>query len=469
MNRQSVLIVDDKPDMLEFLTRLFRSELEVDIQRADNGARALELLQRHGCDVVVTDIRMPGMDGLELLQRIKAGNRDAIVIMMTAYGSIEKAVESLKLGAYDFITKPFDEERLLHTLRKALEHEALKRRTRNLTRRVREREVNDRLIGQSPVMTRLVETINLVAKTDITVLITGETGTGKELVARMIHDLSDRADGPLVTVNCAAIPEEILESELFGHRKGAFTGARSDRAGLFVAADGGSIVLDEIGDMPLTLQTKLLRVLQDKELRPLGDDRTRAVDVRILASTNQNLQVKIRDGGFREDLYHRLACVAIQTPPLRDIPEDIPLIASHLLARYNRELGTNKKMSDQALRYLVARRWSGNVRELQNAIKRALIFAKDEQLRPQDFDCELSALPRPDGHEADLCERTYPEAKRAILKKFTVHYMTRLLEQTGGNVSRAAKQAGIERQSMQQLLKRYDISADRFRGRRKGE
>ncbi len=467
MNRQSVLIVDDKPDMLEFLTRLLQSELDVEILCADHGDQALELMARHGCDVVVTDIRMPGMDGMELLQQIKAMDREAIVIMMTAYGSIEKAVESLKLGAYDFITKPFDEERLLHTLKKALEHEALKRRTRNLTRRVREQQVNDRLIGQSSVMTRLVETINLVAKTDITVLITGETGTGKELVARMIHDLSERADGPLVTVNCAAIPEEILESELFGHRKGAFTGARADRAGLFVAADGGSIVLDEIGDMPPTLQTKLLRVLQDKELRPLGADRTRAVDVRIMASTNQNLQEKIKAGTFREDLYHRLACVAIHTPSLRDIPEDIPLIANHLLARYNRELGTNKKISDEGIRHLVARRWSGNVRELQNAIKRALIFAKARQLVPQDFTCELSVLPRPDDNAADLCERSYPEAKRAILEKFTIHYMTTLLEQTAGNVSQAAKRAGIERQSLQQLLKRYGISADRFRNKRR--
>ncbi len=464
MSRQSILIVDDKPDMLGFLTRLLQSELDVDILCADNGDSALEYLQ-HGPDVVVTDIRMPGMNGLELLRRIKAVDRDAIVIMMTAYGSIEKAVESLQQGAYDFITKPFDEERLLHTLKKALEHGALRQRTRNLTRRVRERQVNDRLIGQSRAMTRLVETINLVAKTDITVLITGETGTGKELVARMIHDLGDRADGPLVTVNCAAIPEEILESELFGHRKGAFTGARTDRAGLFVAADGGSIVLDEIGDMPLALQTKLLRVLQDKELRPLGDDRTRAVDVRIMASTNQNLQEKIMAGTFREDLYHRLACVAIHTPALRDIPEDIPIIANHFLARYNRELGTDKKISDEGFRYLVARGWSGNVRELQNAIKRALIFARGEQLMPRDFDCELSVLPRPEDHAADLCERSYPEAKKAILEKFTVHYMTSLLEKTGGNVSRAAKRAGIERQSLQQLLKRYGISADRFRNR----
>ncbi|MFP7753195.1 sigma-54-dependent transcriptional regulator [Thermodesulfobacteriota bacterium B35] len=465
MSRQSILIVDDKPDMLEFLSRLLQSELDVDIHCADNGDRALEHLRHHACDVVVTDIRMPGMDGLELLQRIKQADREAIVILMTAYGSIEKAVESLKLGAYDFITKPFDEERLLHTLKKALEHEALKRRTRDLSRRVREQQVNDRLIGQSMPMNRLVETINLVAKTDVTVLITGETGTGKELVARMIHDLSARADGPLVTVNCAAIPEEILESELFGHRRGAFTGARSDRAGLFVAAEGGSIVLDEIGDMAPALQTKLLRVLQDKELRPLGADRTRPVDVRIIAATNQNLQDKIRKGDFREDLYHRLACVAIHTPALRDIPEDIPLIANHLLLRYNREMGTNKKISDQALRYLVERRWTGNVRELENAIKRALIFAKTDQLMPEDFDCELSVLPGSRDYGTDLCERSYPEAKRAILEKFTVHYMTGLLERTGGNVSRAAKLAGIERQSLQQLLKRYRISADRFRNR----
>ncbi len=463
MSRQAVLLVDDKKDMLTMLTRLLHTELDADIHCAGGGEEALAFLENNPCDVVVTDIRMPGMDGLELLRRIRKRDGRAIVIMMTAYGSIDNAVESLKLGAYDFITKPFDEERLVHVIRKALEHEALQQQTRKLEQRIREQKVNERFIGQSTVLLKLTEMINLVARTDVPVLITGETGTGKELAASMIHDLSDRADGPLVTVNCAAIPEDILESELFGHRKGAFTGAAADRAGLFAAAEGGSIVLDEIGDMPILLQSKLLRVLQEKKVRPLGADQSRAIDVRIIASTNQNLPEKIMAGKFREDLYHRLACVALNTPPLRDIPDDIPLIANHFLGRYTEEFGLEKKMSEQARRYLITRKWSGNVRELQNAIKRALIFSKGDELLPDDFDCALGMLPPGDGGSEELCDLTYREAKEKIVEKFTVRYMTSLLEQTGGNVSRAAKKAGIERQSMQQLLKKYGVSAARFR------
>jgi len=464
MSRQGVLLVDDKKDMLTMLTRLLHTELDADIHCAGGGEEALAFLENNPCDVVVTDIRMPGMDGMKLLRRLRERDAKAMVIMMTAYGSIDNAVESLKLGAYDFITKPFDEERLVHIIRKAMEHEALQQQTRKLEQRIREQKVNKRFIGQSTVLRKLTEMINLVAKTDVPVLITGETGTGKELAASMIHDLSDRAEGPLVTVNCAAIPEDILESELFGHRKGAFTGARDDRAGLFVAAESGSIVLDEIGDMPLLLQAKLLRVLQEKKVRPLGTDQNRPVDVRIIASTNQNLPEKIMAGTFREDLYHRLACVALNTPPLRDIPDDIVLIANHFFCRYKGEFGLEKKMSEQARRYLIGRRWSGNVRELQNAIKRALIFSKGGELLPEDFDCSLSMLPRKENNNGEeLCELTYREAKEKIMEKFTVGYMSSLLEQSRGNVSRAARKAGIERQSMQQLLKKYSISAAGFR------
>lgn len=466
MNRQAVLLVDDKKDMLTMLTRLLHSGLPaVDIHCAGGGEEALDFLERSPCDVVVTDIRMPAMDGMELLRQISKREGGAIVIMMTAYGSIDNAVESLKLGAYDFITKPFDEERLVHVISKALEHKALQRQTRKLEQRIQEQKVNERFIGQSTVLLKLTEMINLVARTDVPVLITGETGTGKELAASMIHDLSDRVDGPLVTVNCAAIPDDMLESELFGHRKGAFTGADSNRAGLFAAAEGGSIVLDEIGDMPMLLQSKLLRVLQEKKVRSLGADQNRTIDVRIIASTNQNLPEKIMAGQFREDLYHRLACVALNTPSLRDIPDDIALIANHFFCRYNGEFGLEKKMSDKARRYLITRKWTGNVRELQNAIKRALIFSKSDELLPDDFDCSLSILPRNDTGAEELCDWSYRDAKEKILEKFTLRYMTSLLEQTGGNVSKAARKAGVERQSLQQLLKKYGISAARFRDR----
>jgi len=463
--RQTLLLVDDKADMLTMLTRLVQAELEVEVLCVASGAEALALLKERDVDVVMSDIRMPGMDGLELLQQIRARDGDAVVIMMTAYGSIDSAVESLKRGAYDFITKPFDEERMLHVLKKALEHKALKRQARDLERRIREKEVGERLVGQSTAMRGLIEKIRLVAATEVPVLITGETGTGKELAATMLHELSARSDGPLVVVNCAAIPEDILESELFGHHKGAFTGALSARAGLFAAAEGGTLVLDEIGDMPLLLQAKLLRVLQEKRIRPLGADRGRAVDVRILAATNQNLPERIMGGQFREDLYHRLACVALHTPALREITDDIPLLARHFLGLYNVEFGLDKKMAEESMHYLLTRKWPGNVRELQNAIKRALIFSRGDTVQPEDFDCSLALIPESGEMSMDLCGQRYREAKEKLVEKFSIRYLNALLAESGGNVSRAAKQAGMERQSLQQLLKKYGVSAERFRSR----
>jgi DNA-binding NtrC family response regulator len=462
--RQAVLIVDDKHDMLKFLERLVRRELGVDVYTADRGEEALRIVREDGVGIVLADIRMPGMDGMELLTNVKALDYSAIVIMMTAYGSIEKAVESLKLGAYDFITKPFDEERLLHTLSNALEHSSLVRKNLDLERKIKEKEASEHFVGQSAPVKKLVETIQLVAKTDVTVLITGETGTGKELAARMTHALSNRADGPFIAVSCPAIPENILESELFGYKKGAFTGALVDRTGLFEAAGGGTLVLDEIGDISPALQTKLLRVLQEKEIKPLGDNRTYKVDVRIIASTNQDLRDKIATGQFREDLYYRLNVVSVHTPSLREIPEDIPLMANHFLSLYCSQFGSSKKrFSEDAMRTLVSRKWTGNVRELQNEVERAIIFSKGETITPGDLGCALPGLPCDEEADSTPCEFKYKEARRKILEDFNVAYITRLLRVSEGNVSLAAKEAGLERQSLQHLMKKYGISAGEFK------
>ncbi len=463
MTQRTILIVDDQPDMLGFLERFLNAELGVSVRCAANADQALALLAQAPVDVVLTDIRMPGMDGLELLKRLKGANPEAMVIIMTAYGSIEKAVEALKLGAYDFITKPFDESHLLHVIGKALEHASLRRRTQDLEKQIRDHETVAHFIGRSAPVTKLVETLRLVARTDVTVLITGETGTGKELAARMIHALSPRAAGPLIMVNCPAIPEDILESELFGYRKGAFTGALSDRAGLFASAEGGSIVLDEISDMSPLLQTKLLRVLQEKELRPLGDDRTRKIDVRVIASTNQDPRGKISCGQFREDLYHRLNCVTIHTPALREMAEDIPLLANHFLARYCAEFGADKKLAADAMRELAAREWSGNVRELQNTIKRAIIFSRQATITAADLASEACRPPEAGGANAAFAHCKYREAKNSVLKEFNTRYIESLLRETEGNVSQAAKQAGLERQSLQHLMKKYAISPETFR------
>ncbi|NWF93054.1 MAG: sigma-54-dependent Fis family transcriptional regulator [Syntrophaceae bacterium] len=461
--KESILVVDDVPDMLKFLERLIQEELHVDVVALDDAEKAMEKVLKDPPSIVLADIRMPKMNGVELLRRIKEMDHSPLVIMMTAYGSIEDAVESLKLGAYDYITKPFDEERLLHTLKKALEHHDLVKKNIDLEKRVKEKEALNGFIGESLPIRRLVETIKIVAKTDLTVLITGETGTGKDLAARMIHALSHRSNKPFIPVNCPTIPETILESELFGYKKGAFTGAAQDKMGLFGTADGGTLLLDEIGDLPTMLQAKLLRVLEEKEIKPLGDTKTNKIDVRVIASTNQDLKEKIASHQFREDLYHRLNVVSISTPSLKEIAEDIPLIANHFLSFYCSEFNiAQKRFSEDTLRMFISRRWTGNVRELQNEIKRAVIFSKGEMITPEDFQNE-TRLPYPEENADSLLKLTYKEARKNLLEKFNVQYIRDLLDKYSGNVSLAARMAGLERQSLQHLIKRYGIHPEEFR------
>ncbi|MDA8326773.1 MAG: sigma-54 dependent transcriptional regulator [Nitrospiraceae bacterium] len=460
---QPILIVDDKQDMLKLLERLLGKEMDLEVITTDNARRALEIVKAGGAGMVLADMRMPGMGGLELLSRIRQVRESAIVIMMTAFGTIDTAVEALKLGAYDFITKPFDDERLLLTIRRALEYSALLKKNLDLERWIKDRETLDKLIGDSAAMQKLIETIRMVAKTDVTVLITGETGTGKELAARTIHAISARAVKPFITVNCPAIPENILESELFGYRRGAFTGAAENKDGLFQSADGGTIVLDEIADISPVLQAKLLRVLQEKEVKPLGDNRTYKVDVRIIASTNQDLGNKIASGQFREDLFYRLNVVSIHTPSLREIPEDIPYIANHFLSRFCAEFGAPRKtFSEDAVRALVSRQWHGNVRQLQNEIKRAVIFSKGEVVETEDFNPEGAGL-CPDEDASATSAMDYRDARRSVLEKFNRRYLTCLLKGVEGNVTLAAKKAGIERQSLQHLIRKCGVRPADFR------
>lgn len=461
--KHSLLVVDDMQDMLQLLKRVIKHEMDVNVSTVSCGADALNIVRNGGVSLVLADVKMPDMDGIELLKELKRTDDPVPVIMMTAYGSIENAVEALKLGAYDYITKPFDEERLLHTIRRAIEHYTLLRKNIDLERRVRESENIGRFVGEAAPLKRLMETIRLVAKTDVTVLITGETGTGKDMAARLIHSLSSRADRPFIAVNCPAIPENILESELFGYKKGAFTGAVNDKDGMFQASDGGTIFLDEIGDLSSALQAKLLRVLQEGEVKPLGENRAYRVDVRVIAATNQNLKEKIASGRFREDLYYRLNVVFISTPPLRDMTEDIPLLANHFLSRYGTELGVApKKLSEDAIRMLASRRWPGNVRELQNEIKRAVIFSRGDEILPEDFDCTGAAPTAPE-EPVDFQALRYREARADTLRKFNVGYIRRLLKDADGNVTLAAKRAGLERQSLQHLMRKYGICAGEFR------
>ncbi len=463
--KESILVVDDMTDMLKFLERLLREELRAEVYIAESGEKAIEMISKESFSIVLADIRMPGMNGLDLLKQIREKDHSTLVIMMTAYGSIEDAVKSLKLGAYDYITKPFDEERLLHTLKKALEHHKLIKRNIDLEKKIKERETIEGFVGKSPPITRLLETIKVVAKTDLTVLITGETGTGKDLAARMIHALSHRADKPFVTINCPSIPENILESELFGYKKGAFTGAIQDKIGLFNTANGGTLLLDEIGDLPTILQAKLLMVLEEKEIRPLGDTKFYKIDVRVIATTNQNLKEKIASYQFRPDLYHRLNVVSITTPSLSEIPEDIPLIANHYLSLYCEEFNIPaKRFSEDTLKMLISRRWNGNVRELQNEIKRAVIFSNGKIISPEDFKYEPTYLPSPEDTIPTLSRLTYKEARKTLLEKFNIKYISELLKECSGNISLAAKKAGLERQSLQYLIRKYCINSEEFRG-----
>ncbi len=461
--KQTVLIVDDNQDMARFLERIIRSELHLKTLSAESGESALGILKKYTVHCVIADMKMPGMDGIELLRSIKKEESLLPVIIMTAYGAIETAVQSMKEGAYDFITKPFEEERLLHTVRRALEHQHLLQKNLDLERRLREKESETFFVGESPRMKELINTLRLVARTEVPVLITGETGTGKELAARMIHSLSNRTGKPFVVVNCPAIPENILESELFGYRKGAFTGANTDREGLFQAAEGGTLFLDEIGDISPPLQAKLLRVLQEGELRPLGDTTTHIVDVRVIAATNRDLESNVAAGLFRSDLYYRLNVVSVHTPPLREIPEDIPLIAYHFLSLFCAELGLDqKRLTEDAIQLIVSREWKGNARELLNQIKRAVIFSKNEFLSAEDFGNSAPLIPAADNNP-EIYMLDYKEARKKILAAFNEEYITDLLRRTGGNVSLAAQTAGIERQYLQHLMRKNGITSSEFR------
>ncbi len=470
MNGEHLLIVDDEHDLLSGLQRMIiRRFPDSTIIVCDNGEDALARARETSFAVALIDLQMPGMKGQELLARLQEVDPRLTVIMMTAYGSIELAVDAIKQGAYDFLTKPLDRELLFRVLAKGIERNRLLRENFDLRQKVGTRDPLKALIGQSPPMRRLLTAIQTVARTDYTVLVRGESGTGKELVAKAIHARSTRSDRPLVMVNCPAIPEHLLESELFGHSRGAFTGAEREVRGLFVEADGGTICLDEIGDIPLSVQTKLLRVLQEQEVRALGSSKTRKIDVRVLALTNRNLEEMIAQGGFREDLFYRLNVLSVHAPPLRDMPEDIPLLAEHFAAQTCSELDlTRRRFTADALDFLASRSWQGNVRELQNAVRRAIIFCPHEIVAAGHF-TGAGGERFPSMSKAAVVPETsdfllpYKEAKEKVLAEFTEKYVSRLLAANDGNVTRAAEISGLTRTALQKILRRSTIRASSFR------
>lgn len=462
-NMDSLLLVDDERDLLTGLSRTIQNEMACEIHRASSAERALDILSQEPIDLVVSDIRMSGMDGLSLLREIHRKDPHVPVILMTGYGSIEGAVAAIREGAYDFVTKPFKPDTLLHTLRKGLEHNRLVRENIRLSRMVC--LPSGGLVGHSPSMRRVYEKIRMLARTDITVLISGETGTGKELAARALHEKSPRRGGPLITVNCPAIPESMLESELFGYAKGAFTGAHRDRPGYFAAAEGGTLFLDEIGDLPMGLQTKLLRVLQEKEIQPLGSDRKKHLNVRILAATHQDLAKKIETGTFRPDLFYRLNVANLHMPALRDIREDIPLLLEHFLEKCACQFRMDKKqVSSALLREFMEAPWPGNVRELENTLQGLYVLTEGREI-PAQNPCRTLDEPENPLEQEPLPDLSFPyqELKERVLSRFTRRYLDHLLRSTSGNVSQAARISGIQRQSLQKIMRRYHMDGEHYR------
>ena len=449
-----VLVVDDDPAH-RLMLRTMLEGWSYEVTEADGGARAVELLREGPFDLVLMDVRMPDMNGIEATRAIHAYNPAVPVLIVTAYSSVASAVEALKSGAYAYPTKPLDFDTLKLTLERALEHRDLKRENEDLRSQLTRLQVPD-LVGRSPAMRRLLEMIALVAPSEATVLVTGESGTGKGLAARAIHANSSRRSKPLVEVNCAAIPENLMESELFGHEKGAFTGADRARQGRFSQADGGTVFLDEIGELPPLMQAKLLRVLQEGDLQRVGSDRPVAVDARVLAASNRDLEAMVEAGGFREDLYYRLNVVRLEVPPLRERVEDIPLLAEHFrerLAAKNRK--TVKGLTPQAMDRLLKHPWPGNVRELENVLERAVILLQGEYISERELPLSLQGPAEEEEASPAVPAEPFPDSGQT-LAEMERRTILRVLEETGGNKSEAARRLGVTRRTLQLKLKKYE-------------
>lgn len=449
----SVLIVDDDEAHRTMLQTLLEG-WGYAVFEADDGATAIKQVQERPFDLVLMDNRMLKVSGLEALERIKQINAAIPVIIMTAFSTIELAVEAIRKGAYDYLTKPLDFDKLKLIIPRAMEHVQLQEENRRLRERVKGQFDDRNMIGKSPGMIRLLETVSQVAPTEATALISGESGTGKELVAGAIHYNSPRRDKPFVKINCAAVTETLLESELFGHEKGAFTGADRKKDGRFLQADGGTLFLDEIGEMPLAMQPKLLRVLQEKELTRVGGEQVISVDVRVIAATNRTLLEQIRQGRFREDLFFRLNVVALEIPPLRDRREDIPLLAQTFLERFaDRNGKTVRGFTPVAMEHLMHHPWPGNVRELMNAIERGVILTRSEYLDLSDFSVPAEPV------SAQINDTAPSVDAKEILPLETVEKNAILdtLTQLDGNKSETARRLGITRRTLHQKLKRYGL------------
>ncbi len=456
-----ILVVDDEEGVLLLLDRMLEREGYKNVFLANSAETALETVYKENVSIILTDVKMPGIDGVELLEKVKKIDPSIIVIIITAHGSIDLAVDCIKKGAYDLITKPFGSEIVTMTIEKALEDRRLKDEIYDLRMTVTKSADFMDFVGVSEPMQKVYEKIKAVATTDAPVLITGESGTGKELVVRAIHELSTRKDMPLVSVSCPNLPAQMLESELFGHVKGAFTDAYKDKKGLFEKADKGTLFLDEIGDIASDVQVKLLRVLQEGEILPLGSEKVKKLDVRVITSTNKDLGERVRNGKFREDLFYRINVININMPPLRERHEDIRRLSSYFLAMYSAKLSKPiKGITDEAMESLSERSWNGNVRELMNTIYNGVVFSKGDLIELSDITHIDDIVKEDQVSSVDLSGESFRDLRGELLNRFESNFVKDALKRADGNISKAARESGLSRQSFQHLMRKYGIKTD---------
>ena len=453
-NHGRVLIVDDDRAMCQLLIDLLREEgYETDV--AYEGETALQKSRQSYFDLTITDLMMPKMRGVELVQRLREIDNGALVLLITGFGTIESAVEAMRAGAFHYVTKPFRNEEILIQIKRALEQKRLEQEVQRLRTEVRAHYRFQNIIGQSVAMQKILETVAQVSDLPANILIEGESGTGKELIARAIHANSSRATGPFIAVNCAAIPETLLESELFGYVRGAFTDARKDRSGLFREANGGTLFLDEIGELPVTLQTKLLRVLEDKEVRPLGANQGEKVDTRVLSASNRNLEELVRSDKFRQDLYYRLNVIRIELPPLRHRGDDVPLLVRHFVEKF--AAGAKHQVDGidaDALAALKNYDWPGNIRELEHMIERAVLLGKGSRIGLQDLPANVVG----DGESSVVLAQAL--TRQLTLRDLEREYVAKVLDATNGNKTEAAKILGVDRTTLYRKLEEYKLKDD---------
>jgi DNA-binding NtrC family response regulator len=452
-----VLVIDDEADMLENCSRIIR-RLGYECITIQDSAAAAEVIERQMPSIVLTDFAMPGLNGLDILRLCQEINPDGMVILISGYATIPNVVEAMKEGAFDYLAKPFSADQLKVALERAVRHRSLAQENRYLRTQLAQIHGLDNMLGSSLAMRKVFDTIRKVAITETNILVYGESGTGKELVARSIHANSNRKDKPFVPVDCASLPENLLESELFGHEKGTFTGADQTRPGLLEFANGGTFFLDEIGEMGMNLQAKLLRVLQERQFRRVGGRKMIDVDIRLIAATNRDLEEGVRSGAFREDLYYRLNVISIKLPPLRDRVGDVPMLADHFLREFtNSSHGGPAGIAPEAMKLLEEYVWPGNVRELQNVISRAVTLCTGEIITPEDLPEHVRNSAKRQAPATDGL--SFKESKKLWLVDFEKEYLSDLLTRNGNNISRAAKEAGIDRKTIHRLLNKYKLDA----------